>query len=299
VWNKWGRLSRGCEKGKDGGLIALLFCQLMAIDATLTPRQKNDVFGLIREYGPPANEFTWDEQDHTWTLYMEGTRTHRVSVLRHQPTGYSCLFGDWVMVVCPGIAKKVETTAHEDSWDKKLDICGKWLVDTGLESRAPDLFKEFLEFTQVHVNEAEGVAEKMGDYINRQIRRLRSASAEDPELAIGTAKEFLETLCKTILDERKIGFARDEDLPGLIKLTIRNLKVVPDGVTAPNIDKTVAALVGNLGSAAYQLAEIRNAFGTGHGKLAGHVGLEDRHAQLVVGAAVTVAVFLFRCHEAG
>jgi len=271
----------------------------MAIDATLTPTEKNDIFDLIRKYGPPANEFTWEEEDHKWTLYMEGTRTHRVSVLRHQPTGYSCLFGDWVMVTCPGMVKKVETTAHENSWDKKLNICGKWLVAVAFESKAPDLFNEFMESAEAHVNEAEGIAEKMGDYINRQIQRLRSAVAEDPELAIGTAKEFLETLCKTILVERKIGFAKDEDLPGLVKLTIRNLKVVPDGVTAPNIDKTFAALVGNLGSAAHQLAEIRNAFGTGHGKPAGHVGLEERHAQLAVGAAVTLAVFLFRCHEAG
>jgi hypothetical protein len=284
---RWNRLDRS----------AIL--PVMAIDATLTPTQRNEIFEVIRKYGPPANEFRWDEEDHRWTLYMEGTRTHRVSVLRHQPTGYSCLFGDWVMVTCPGIAEKVETTAHERSWDQKLNICGKWLVNVAFESRAPDLFKEFMESAQAHVNEAEGIAEEMGDYINRQIRRLRSAVAEDPELAIGTAKEFLETVCKTILDERKIGFAKDEDLPGLVKLTIRNLKVVPDGLTAPNIDKTFAALVGNLGSAAHQLAEIRNAFGTGHGKAAYHVGLEERHAQLAVGAAVTVAVFLFRCHEAG
>ena len=98
---RWNRLDRS----------AIL--PVMATDATLTPTQRNEIFELIRKYGPPANEFTWDEEDHRWTLYMEGTRTHRVSVLRHRPTGYSCLFGDWVMVTCPGIVQKVETTAHE------------------------------------------------------------------------------------------------------------------------------------------------------------------------------------------
>jgi hypothetical protein len=38
--------------------------------------------------------------------------------------------------------------------------------------------------------------------LQRQIDRMRSALASDPGLAIGTAKELVETVCKTILSER-------------------------------------------------------------------------------------------------
>ena len=35
-------------------------------------------------------------------------------------------------------------------------------------------------------------------YISRQVTRMEEAAESDPELAIGTAKEFIETICRTI-----------------------------------------------------------------------------------------------------
>jgi hypothetical protein len=40
------------------------------------------------------------------------------------------------------------------------------------------------------------------NYLAEQIRRLESCVEADPSLAIGTAKELIETCCKTILVER-------------------------------------------------------------------------------------------------
>jgi hypothetical protein len=271
-------------------------------DATLTRVQQNEIVQLIVEHGPPLDQFQWTSSIYEEAPHRASVRSvaYQVSVLSHKPTGYYCIFGAHGIKVCPGADKKVQTTPHDDEWHNKVNVCGRWLVDLKGEVEAPDLFATLLSASQVHLDEAKGIAAKLNaEHINQQITRLERAAREDPELAIGTAKEFLETLCKTILDERNIGVKKDEDLPGLVKLTIRNLKVLPDGVTAFNIDKTVMALVGNLGATAHQLAQIRNAFGTGHGKPVGYVGLEERHAQLAVGAAVTLAVFLFRCHEAG
>ena len=46
-------------------------------------------------------------------------------------------------------------------------------------------------------------------------------------------------------------------------------------------------------------AELRNAYGTGHGKSKSQSGylLEPRHARLAVGAAATLGVFLYETHE--
>jgi 23S rRNA pseudoU1915 N3-methylase RlmH len=40
------------------------------------------------------------------------------------------------------------------------------------------------------------------NHLADQIRRLESSVQADPSLAIGTAKELIETCCKTILAER-------------------------------------------------------------------------------------------------
>jgi hypothetical protein len=65
-----------------------------------------------------------------------------------------------------------------------------------------------------HTEEAKRVAARLtGPYLGQQIRRLQEAADADPELAIGTAKEFLESICKTILTERGTPLSKNEDLP--------------------------------------------------------------------------------------
>jgi hypothetical protein len=65
-------------------------------------------------------------------------------------------------------------------------------------------------------------------YVAQQITRMEVAVVNDPALAIGTAKELVETCCKTILNARHIQFSRSTDLPELVKLTTRALELTPD-----------------------------------------------------------------------
>jgi hypothetical protein len=161
-------------------------------------------------------------------------------------------------------------------------------------------YRKVIDGSQLHLEEAKKIANRLsGTYIAQQIRRLQEAIEKDQDLAIGTSKELLETLCKTILSERRIEFGKSEDLPGLARLTIKNLNIVPKDIAElSQAQKTITVLLNNLGSIGNQLAEMRNQFGTGHGKSSEHVGLQRRHAKLAVGAAATLAVFLYECHEA-
>ena len=160
-------------------------------------------------------------------------------------------------------------------------------------------YRRLIESSTTHLEQARAVAARLsGHYVAQQVRRLQDAIERDPELAIGTAKEFLETLCKTILTERGVGVSKNEDLPGLVKAVIKSVKILPTGTsTQAHSEETIAALVGSLGTVGHRLAELRNQFGTGHGKATDHVGLQRRHAALAVGAAATLAVFLYECHE--
>lgn len=67
-----------------------------------------------------------------------------------------------------------------------------------------------------HLGEAKHVAERPTvPYFAQQVRTPQEAADTDSELAIGTAKEFVESICKTILSERGTPAAKNEDLPAL------------------------------------------------------------------------------------
>jgi hypothetical protein len=144
----------------------------------------------------------------------------------------------------------------------------------------------------------EALAASDPGYVAQQITRMEAAVYNDPPLAIGTAKELVETTCKTVLRERRIDFDENLDLPQLVKLVARNLQLTPDDVTESGaVGDALRRLLGNLGSVTYGVAELRNLHGTGHGKAAGNRGLSTRHAKLAVGAAATLAVFLVDSHR--
>jgi hypothetical protein len=135
-------------------------------------------------------------------------------------------------------------------------------------------------------------------YVAQQVARMESAVDSDPELAIGTAKELVETVCKTVLDERREAYSKTTELPELVKQTAKILKLTPDDI--PNNAKaahTIKRLLSNLGAIPLGIAELRNQYGTGHGKRAGTKGLTPRHARLAVGAASTLAVFFIETHR--
>jgi hypothetical protein len=137
------------------------------------------------------------------------------------------------------------------------------------------------------------------DYLTAQVLRLREAVEYDSDLAIGQAKELVETCCKTILAACGETGADRLDLVPLVKLTMKHLQLLPDDIPdAAKGAKTIKAVLGNLAMISQGMAELRNLYGTGHGKHAKHKPLPVRHARLTVGAACALATFLFETHAA-
>jgi hypothetical protein len=126
---------------------------------------------------------------------------------------------------------------------------------------------------------------------------LESSIETDPSLAIGTAKELIETCCKTILAERGKPVDGTPDVSTLTKQTMKELRLIPEGIpdSARGSD-VIKRLLSNLGTIGNGLAELRGLYGTGHGKHGTATGLSARHARLAVGAASTLTVFLFATH---
>ena len=137
------------------------------------------------------------------------------------------------------------------------------------------------------------------DYVSQQIKRMTESIETDPWLAIGTAKEFVETCCKTLLNELSISTGPRPDLAKLVKLTTAKLALTPADISEQaKAAQTIKRLLNNLAQVSQGLAELRNSYGTGHGKEAGNKGLTARHARLAVGASSTLVVFLVETHKA-
>ena len=135
------------------------------------------------------------------------------------------------------------------------------------------------------------------EYITQQITRMNAAAESDAALAVGTAKELVETVCKTILEARSVAVDTGWGVPQLVRATAKELSLTPDDI--PDSAKgsaSIRRLLMNLASVATALAEVRNLYGTGHGKGANTKGLQARHAHLAIGAAATLVTFLWETH---
>lgn len=143
-------------------------------------------------------------------------------------------------------------------------------------------------------------------YIHTQVSRMESAIESDPALAIGSAKELVETCCKTILRECGVQPEDSLDIPRLVKLALKELKLTPDDVASPTSESETAKkaaeamrrMLQQLGGIAGSLAELRNLVGSGHGPDGKFRGPKPRHARLAVGSATTLVMFMFETHQA-
>lgn len=136
------------------------------------------------------------------------------------------------------------------------------------------------------------------EYISKQIDLMLKMQKENPTEAIGKAKELIESCCKTILEEKNEFWSKNWDIGKLTGKTLEVINLVPDKILG--IDKTsenIKAVLGNLRSIPIKLAEIRNLYGSGHGKSASFSGLEIRHAKLAVGCSITFVTFLWDTYE--
>ena len=137
-----------------------------------------------------------------------------------------------------------------------------------------------------------------GSHIAMQIQRMKESVDVDPSLAIGTAKELIETVCKTILEERDVLITCTPEIPVLTKTLLAELSLVPEGIDdGKRGADLIKAILRSLGTIGNNLGQLRGLYGTGHGKTAKTQALQSRHAKLAIGAAATFITFVFETHQ--
>ncbi|MGE0276088.1 MAG: abortive infection family protein [Nitrospiraceae bacterium] len=135
--------------------------------------------------------------------------------------------------------------------------------------------------------------------IEEHIKAIERAVSENPGLAFDLAKTLIESTCKTILTERKISFAPDDDLPRLFKAVTTRLPFLPPTCTDEGLArKRLAQTLGGLHTSLVGVCELRNSYGfASHGSERQRPIMENAQAILVAQAADTIIGFLHRVHR--
>jgi hypothetical protein len=136
-------------------------------------------------------------------------------------------------------------------------------------------------------------------HIEEQVRSIEQAVIENPALAFDLARTLIETVCRTILTERKIPYTEDDDLPKLFKAVSSYIPFLPP--TASDAAATRDSLrrtLGGLNAALQGICELRNQCGfASHGSAGPRPVMESVQALMAAEAADTIVGFLHRVHR--
>ena len=178
-----------------------------------------------------------------------------------------------------------------NTWGTRTDYGGYYRKCKEVANRLAS--NNFSTFATQSVKEAFS-----SEYINKQMSIMLENQSTNPTESIGKAKELIESCCETILERNGITPDKDWKLNQLVDETMKLLEITPKHI--PDTAKEAAAIkaiLGSLKGIASQIAIIRNAYGSGHGKSASYKGLQERHAKLAIGSSITLVNFLWDSFE--
>ncbi|WP_199507000.1 MULTISPECIES: abortive infection family protein [unclassified Psychrobacter] len=241
-------------------------------------------------YQHRVNNSDWDDY---WVFDDE-----RFNLLKCQDAAF-------LNFLCMMIHPVIRRDSHEVDTINKIfnDILGNdsfEIVEITQKSNKP-IFNGKKKFTGKTSIENRGKEIRVifnADYVTQQINSMESLIEPAPYQAIGIAKELIETACKEIFISRQKEYDKSWDLSKLMKETAKLLKLTPDDISdEAKAAKSIRQILGSLASIVQGIAEVRNDYGSGHGKDGSFKGLQPRHAKLAAGSASTLAVFLLETHE--
>lgn len=199
-----------------------------------------------------------------------------------------------------------EVRENESQWKPYLEEINKILKNDNLILVAAEsisgrsIYKiEAIDSNKLINTYSEEIKVKFSsDYINSQIDIMLANVEHNPNIAIGKAKELIESTAKTILDEMDIEYKKDIDFTPLVKKVIEELDLSASQQDKDKEEGRIAAkILGNFSGVSQSMSELRNAYGDGHGKTKSFKSLPPRYARLAIGTATTVVYFLWDTYQ--
>lgn len=157
---------------------------------------------------------------------------------------------------------------------------------------------EFLESKQVFPAE-KSISDSLNKFDSDGIHYAWSKALErkvsDPEGAITISRTILESVCKSILDAKKIKYkSKGIELSELYKLTAKELNLAPE----QHGEQVFKQILGGCSGIVNGLGSLRNKLGDAHGHGQQKIKPAPRHAELSVNLSGTMALFLIETYKA-
>lgn len=191
-------------------------------------------------------------------------------------------------------ADEKEILQIQEIYNNNLKNDGYEIIQVGELSCKP-LFEGRLKtigFSHQIENKAEIKKYLNTEYVNNKISLMNEAISRDTDLAIGTAKELIEIACKSILFKHKEKIDKNWNLGQLMKHTYNVLDFKSKRASNPEkAEICIKQILQGATSMINGIAELRNAYGTGHGKEANFVTLESKYAKLIVGIVSELVIY--------
>ena len=254
----------------------------MAIRPPADRRKYNHlIVALKKAMEATLDETTWKELGYaTDTEQWISSHPRLLRSLNWQDSDYgSCVFA------------AIEHIVERDPANMEiiLDFPG---IKAWLEENEPSIFIEYCGGDVPAVDSLTDAQESaIGFDVDDYIRRIRDSLSDDPALAIGSTKELIETVFKTVLGMHGAKIGNDE-MPKLLKRTQAALGLDPADIdgSIPGAE-SFRKLLGSMAQIVVAVTELRNLYGTGHGKSSAP-GLDPSISKLVVAAGTSLAAYL-------
>lgn len=192
-----------------------------------------------------------------------------------------------------------EAEALVEKLNGSLRRDGIVLAATGSIFGSPEYNAHPISGTVSSVQHAKGAANVLNaSWMAKEVLRIEAAVEAYPEAAIGSAKDLVESCCKTILENLGKQLPTGTNLPKLVKMTLAELSLSPANI--PNSAKAaeeIKKILGSLAAITNGVAALRNLYGTGHGRAGSYNGLAPRHAKLVVISAIAFVTFVTETYQ--
>ncbi len=136
-------------------------------------------------------------------------------------------------------------------------------------------------------------------HVEKQVKSLELAVADNPALAFDLARTLVESACRSILTERKVAFSEDDDLPRLFRLASQHLPFLPPAATGDGEAREgLRRTLGGMSTTIQGICQLRNQCGfASHGSGGPRPAMESVQALMAAGAADTIVGFLHRIHR--
>jgi hypothetical protein len=149
----------------------------------------------------------------------------------------------------------------------------------------------FLEFKTV--SPIDNVIKFDTEHIHLQWEKALERKNNDPEGAITAARTLIESILKYILDEKNIKYNDNFELSELYKEVAKSLNLAPE----QHQEQMFKQILGNANGVISGLGSLRNKLGDAHGKSKVNIKPKERHSELAVNLAGTMALFLYKTYK--